>query len=320
MDVNITLAHLKEWHQQLHALIPELGLTNAADLPKVKRETVRALVFELHRDIENLEEILSKELFDEGVVGKEANTTLLRYYRQHVAPEKADIAKLFEALDPGAFELFKLLDCPGDRITVSGDICRTFQAGLEKIDEIVQEFPELEDSFLVDDAWSVFTSNLIRFDPDKWVVNARALQPVLTVRSPSMLPVHIKVRLGEVYRSFIFDNSLAVIALARSALEYAILDNCQKWNIDPTHKVTVPKPAERFKPLDTLIEEVGMHLPHLISDMDFLRTQGNEIIHPKTKKESNERLLQRGEVARECVLKLTSVVEELYLLVAGASG
>jgi len=303
MDINERLAYIKENHDQLLSILPNVNLNNATDLPEGKKNAVSDIVYMLYRDIGNLEDKLSDRLHDNGDIGTEVNGNLLAYYQQNVIPEKEEITKIFEALNPELYQLFCLLDEPGSRLTKNKDVRRTFEVGIEKIVELVQEYPEFEDTFLVGCAKNILSSELIRFEPDKWLINAKELKTVLTARSTDILTVHIRTRLKELYRSYIFENWVSVITTSRSILEYAIRDNCHKWKIS----------LERNKNLETLVDDISQYKPELVDDMDFLREKGNRFIHPEKTTESKEDLFRRKDIARQCVIKIKSVVEELYL-------
>ena len=149
--------------------------------------------------------------------------------------------------------------------------------------------------------------------PDNWTDNAKLLRPIITGRKSDILPVHVKFRLEELYRSFIFENWLSVVSLSRSMLEYAILDNCHKWDIQPKYKVTYPREEDRDKDLKTLIEEISQHEKGLFRPMDSVRDTGNQVIHPKKTKMSKATLFERRELARKCIEDLTHSIEVLYL-------
>ncbi len=311
MEINQRLALLKEWHQKFSSLVGDAGASALSTISESQKSVLKDLAYKLYRDIENLEAHLSESMFDEGAIETQAEPNLLRYYRENIVGDKELIAEVFEETDPGSYDLFLLLDSPEGRRTSSGHVFRAFEVGLEKMDELLEECPEFEDAFLVRDAWGVLGSNLIKFAPDNWIENGKLLKPILTGRKSDILPVHVKFRLEEIYRSFIFENWLSVVSLSRSALEYAILDNCHKWGIQPKYKVTYPREEERDKDLKTLIEEISSHKKELYGPMDAVRDAGNQIIHPK--KTNRDTLLQRRELARKCIGDLTYSIEVLYL-------
>jgi len=311
MEINQRLALLKEWHKEFVALVDERG-TNVLTT-EAQRAVVKGLAYKLYRDIGKLEDQLSESMHEEGDVEAQADPSLLRYYRGNIVGDKAIISKIFEQTDPDLFDLFQLLDNPEGRRTKLGHVLRTFEVGLEKMDELIETCPEFEDTFMVQVAWSILESKLIKFSPDNWIENAKLLKPVMTGRKSPILPVHVKLRLEEIYRSFVFENWLSVVSLSRSTLEYAILDNCHKWDVNPKYKVTYPREEERDKNLKTLIKEISEHKQELYGRMDAVRDAGNQIIHPKKTKISKATLFERRELAKKCIEDLTHAIEVLYL-------
>jgi len=307
MNINRRLADLKSWHCQLRtrlsdeADVENIG-TKLTSLSPESRLVLKDLSLKLYRDIQNLHDELSSDLLESGEVNRRADPSLLAYYRQKIAPDVNDISTVFETLDPSRFALFQLLQDPSGRRTALGHVYRTFEAAIEKMDTLVEDWPEHHEHFLVDSAWEILTSRLIRFEPDHWIERTRQLRSVLTRRA-DLLPVQIRLRLVEVYRSYVFGNWLSVIVLARSVLEYSILDNCSRLRIDPT----------RRKTLKVLINEVAEQFPRLKRHMNYLRTKGNEAVHPKETEDSKQRPDSQQKVAKKCVEYLTAIVEELYL-------
>lgn len=180
------------------------------------------------------------------------------------------------------------------------------------MEKMVENNPELECSFPLSSANEILDSKLIEFDPDEWLDNVGELYPVRTSRNGAEIPIQAKQRLVEIYRSYTFGNWLSVLALARSALEYVILDNLHKFNISATHEITRPKSEIKLKKLSHLIEEVGEILPELMLPMEEIRDYGNDYIHPKKSKYSKEALFQKKEKAKICLRHLRQVVEGLY--------
>lgn len=310
MKVNQRLALLKEWHKSFRSLINGIDPDSLSTLSGDQQNVLKDIVHKLHRDIRNIKGLLSDSLFEEGSVMFQADPDLIRYYRENIIRDEELIAIIFEKTNSDLFELFRLFDSPG-RLQL-GHISRTFQVGMEKMDQLLEEYPEFEDEYMVEHAWDLMDSELIRFEPDKWIENSRLLQPIMTDKQ-QRLPVHVRFRLEELYRSFIFENWLAAISLSRATLEYAILDNCHKLGIEPKYTITYPKEQERAKDLKVLIDEISEYNNELSGFMDFIRDEGNQVIHPKKTTMSREKLFERKDSARKCIEKLTHVIEALYL-------
>ena len=244
MQVNQHLALLKQEHERFRNLTSGIEPDSLSALSVDQQKVLKAIVGNLYKGIWNIKRMKSDSVFEEGKVMFKADPALIRYYRENITADEDKIAVIFGQTNPDEFWLFELLDGPG-RLE-DKHVFRTFIAGLEKMSELCEEYPEYQDEYLVDHAWDVINSPLIDFTPDKWIENSRLLQPIMTM-TDKRLPVHVKSRLKELYRSYVFDNFLAVISLARATLEYAILDNCNKFSIEPKQKVTYPKEKLRYK-------------------------------------------------------------------------
>ena len=309
MNINQRLTDLKNWHCRLRHISDKADIADieakVASLSPESQLALKDLSLNLYRDIQNLHDELSSDLLESCEVNHRGDPDLLAYYTQNIAPDRNLISTIFKALDPSRFDLFQLLQDPSGRRTARGHVHDTFVAAIEKMDILVDDLPEQHEHFLVDSAWKILTSCLIRFEPDQWLERTTQIRSVLTKRA-DLLPVQIRFRMVEVYRSYIFGNWLSVIVLARSVLEYSIMDNCSRLEIDPTLS------KDSWKSLAVLIGDVIEHLPQLNQPMSYLRTKGNEAVHPK-ETEDGKQLDTQQEVAKKCVEYLIAIVEELYL-------
>jgi hypothetical protein len=302
---------IKQHHAELLAICDPLLVSDIRPKESQKGRYVE-LLKHIKNHIDAIETDFRKGILNEATIQRDIPRDLLEYYKDKILPSQAAIDKAFETLDPDLAELFHLFD---DVLAPSGadGKCKfTFDVAIERMEELVEDNPDLEGSFSVLRANEILDSKLIEFNPDEWLDNAGELYPVRTSRNGAEIPVQAKQRLVEIYRSYIFGNWLSVLALARSALEYTILDNLHKFNISPTYEITTPKHEFKPKKLSHLIEEVGEILPELMSPMEEIRDYGNEYIHPKKSKRSKEALFQKKEKAESCLRHLREVVEGLY--------
>jgi hypothetical protein len=100
---------------------------------------------------------------------------------------------------------------------------------------------------------------------------------------------------------------MAAIALARSVLEYSILDNAKRLGLDPVD----PDNPRRTKKLGELVGELTLTHPGLDESMNYLVSQGNFVMHP----ERGNKILSypaRKAAALKCVDHIRRVTEELY--------
>jgi len=134
------------------------------------------------------------------------------------------------------------------------------------------------------------------FQPDAWVKNAR--YPVTVMQDLGEIPLLVRERVDEIRYSFVFGNWLAVIALSRSLLEYAILDKqCTKKNRAPHG-------------LGYLINCVGKKDPGLAELMSCIKEAGDRVMHRKDAK-AGEHLL-RKDVAEKCFENIAEIIGTLY--------
>jgi hypothetical protein len=192
-----------------------------------------------------------------------------------------------------------------------GRVKATFDEGLQQIYNLIERNPDQEFGFLPDAAYEVFDSKLIAFEPDLWLDRVAELAPIRTERKNALLPVHVRFRLEELFRSYVFGCWLSVFALARALLEYVILDNLHKFDIDrfwPPDR----EGRRREKKLEHLVDDIGSHLPQLKAAMSNLRDYGNKYLHPKPTKLSKESLFQRETAAKDALETVILVTEALY--------
>ena len=167
------------------------------------------------------------------------------------------------------------------------------------------------------------------FDPGAWGKNERALFPIVTKRDIGKIPMHILERLTEVYRSFVFGNWIAAVALSRCLLEYAIVEQGdvlgidvyetrkKKWVrrfVDFIKRVALGEVStdekKRVRRLVDLIKDVKKTRPKLAPRMNQIRNAGNRVMHPPKKNE--ERKLPGEDDAKKCYDNIREIITVLY--------
>jgi len=263
--------------------------------------------------LDSVEGIEQSLLLNEGRVQSYVPEAMLTFVREHMKPQMAHIKAALDHLDPDSKELrdffYEFDRTCGARFSVRG----SFEEGLEQIYQLLDRNPEWGDDhpFVPEKVREILESKLISFEPDAWLGRAHEILPIRTTRSNVDLPMHVRVRLEELYRAYVFGLWLSVLGLCRSILEYAILDNLHKYNIDPSWAPD-REGSRKEKKLSHLVDEVTGHSPNLKKPMDRLRDLGNEYLHPKKSRVSKESLLQRESAARTAMSTLVQVVEDLY--------
>jgi len=271
------------------------------------------LLKNVKKHIDIIETEFKKDVLGNAFVQRDIPRDVLEFYKDSVLPNLPAIDHAFEILDPSLADLLRLFDGVLVPSGAKGKVRSTFDVAIERMENLVNDNPDFEASFMVSRAYEILDSKLIDFEPDEWLDNAGELYPIRTARKGADIPVHARYRIVEIYRSYVIGNWLSVLALSRSTLEYAILDNLHKYKISPTYETTIPVGKQKPKKLSHLIEDIAGVLPEIETSMEKIRDYGNEYIHPKKTKRSKEALFQRKEKAKDCLLHLRNVIEILYL-------
>jgi hypothetical protein len=149
------------------------------------------------------------------------------------------------------------------------------------------------------------------FQPDEWLRNADEIEPVLGDAAEQRIPSNIRIRLKELYRSFILGNYLSTIALARAVLEYALVDRSSSIGINPLSDD--PHYPNRTRPLGMLVEDASEKRPELKLDMESIVDAGNKTLHPRKR---DKLVLLPGalrDLALTSINSVRGVVVHLYL-------
>jgi hypothetical protein len=313
MDVQAELAIAKQSFEAMISLCePRLVV---AWTPSNEQRTAYVRFAEQSLDgLSRLEQIERRRLLNEGIVQSFVPEGILTFIREQMKPRVREIIAALDSLDPEG-KLFRELMYDFEPATGPSFAVRcTFEEGVQQIYQLLERNPDWEDdhSFVPDTAVEVLDSKLINFEPDEWLKRAGEILPIRTSKRDVALPMHLRMRLEELYRAYVFGCWLSVLGLCRSILEYAILDNLHKWKIEQLW------PPERDgkrkeKKLGYLIEEVSLCLPQIKEPMERLRNYGNEYLHPKKSRVSKESLLDRQPAAKQAMAALIPVVESLYL-------
>ena len=274
--------------------------------------------------LENIDDILKKtstdDFFDNLIclylTGSEIDATRRKsmIFSSHDDPDKGPFFgeyPLFGFLESGIRRMWNRVDENGMSIW-EGEIGFEPNTGEDYDYEFRPHHMGLHDyKQLLDTVETFLYSDIIKFEPDNWMKNSKLLRAIMVGRK-SHLPADIKSRLLEVFRSFIFENWLSVIALSRSTLEYALVSAWRKeWG-------TQPRDEKGDLNLRDLIQVARRHDPALGNLMDFIRKEGNKALHRKEKAKIWKELEQvwspnKQDEAKDCIEKLIRVMEMIYL-------
>jgi len=315
MDYHPDLALSKQAFDQLCDLCKPEHVQTWQPTPE-QRATYIQLAERVLESLARLETLEKRRLLKEGRLQNVIPDTLLTFVREQLRPWARALRDALDHLDPdpGNKLLRELLLDIGPPRGARGCVQATFEEGLQQMYQLIDRNSDEwgdDHPFMPDSAYEVLDSKLIQFDPDAWLDRAGELRPIRTHKTNLVLPSHVRLRLEELYRAYVFGLWLSTFGLSRAILEYAILDNLHKFGIDPAW------PPERDgsrkgKKLSLLIDELGKHLPQHQESMTFLRDCGNDYLHPR-KDKVNNLLFQRQPSAKEAVEKLVKVVEAIYL-------
>lgn len=310
MDQHAQAAILRQEFEQLCALREPEKVKEWQPTTEQRLVYAKLLDSILNRS-DNYRAAEKRQLLQGGQVQVDVSDAAFAFFHDQLEPRIPALKKAYEFIDPDGAELYALLeglDMPGG---AKGRVRATFDEGLQQIYSLIDRNPDQEFGFLPDVAYEVLDSKLVAFEPDVWLDRAAQLAPVRTERKNALLPIHVRFRLEELFRAYVFGCWLSIFALARALLEYAILDNLHKFDVDrlwPPNR----EGKRREKTLEHLIADIGRHLPQLEAPMSNLRAYGNEYLHPKPSKLSKEGLFQREKAAKDALETVISVIESLY--------
>jgi hypothetical protein len=311
MSYHAELTLIKQNFEQLLALCDPISASDwrPTDSQRLAYVQLAERVLGAIDRVRNLER---RKLLKEGQPQEYVPHSILFYIRDQVDPRVSALKETLDRLDPDGADVRRLLD-ELDRFTCP--VNQTFETGIEQVRELIDRNPDMDfDSWLhPDTACEVIDSSLISFDPDSWLDRARELVPIRTHKKDVLLPSHVRLRIEELNRAYIFGCWLSVLALSRAILEYAVLDNIHKFEIKPTWPAVGRDQKGKAKKLADLIEDLAPHVPALSKGMDKLRDYGNDYMHPKKSQMSKETLFQCKSAAQDAVKTVVDVVEGLYL-------
>jgi len=262
--------------------------------------------------LDKVSRLENRQLLNESHLQSFIPESMLMFVREQMKPRVNSLRAALDHFDPNGKFFRDAMEEMGRTSGINGLVKSTFETGLQQIYELIDRNPDIDYKLFPDAAYEVFDSKLIDFKPDDWLDRVGELLPIRTNKSNVTLPGHMRLRLEELYRAYVFGCWLSVLGLSRAILEYAVLDNLHKFRIDPSWPEDRNR-KRKDKKLSDLIDELVEYLPQYKEPMERLRDYGNKYIHPKTSKVSKESLFQRQPAAKEVVSTLAEVVEGIYL-------
>ena len=160
------------------------------------------------------------------------------------------------------------------------------------------------------------------FNPNEWVANEKDLSPIIVSHDLEDISRDIRLRVEEIYQSFIFGNWMAVIALSRSLLEYSIVDQHDLLQIKEKDLYIKDSHGEKkrkrqqLRSLGELIADVKGQHAGLREDMRQINKSANKVLHtppPSNNPFENVRgFPSKQPAAKECIDAIVKIVSALY--------
>lgn len=311
MDYHAELALIKQHFERLLAMHDPALTTNwhPGEGQRIAYVELADRVLDALTRVRNLEK---RKLLRQGQSQEYVPDSILVYIRDQVDPRVNALKVSLDLLDPEGVDIRHILDEIA-KTSSSHSVNSTFEMGIEQVRDLIDRNPDRDFGLVPDIACEVIDSPLISFDPQAWLDRAAELAPIRTHKKGVLLPSHVRLRIEEMNRAYVFGCWLSVLTLARAIAEYAILDNLHKFNVLPMWPPLGREQRGKSKKLSHLIEELEPHLPLLAKEMNKLREYGNEYLHPKKSQVSKESLFQSKSAATDAMQTVVEVVEGLYL-------
>lgn len=198
-----------------------------------------------------------------------------------------------------------------------------FESAFSYLKEIAREFLEDQHGTRVDDdddehrarnnhlagLMSIF-DNLLRKDyfvPAYWEENEKELFPVIVTHPIQNIPKHVKKRMQEIYRSFIFGNWMSVLALSRCLLEYALIHRKSLLEQRSGREIEVRDATTGWtKKIGDLASIAAEAFPELDESMKIVIEYGNYVMHPYHKTIPSKNMAKHG------IDEISKIIETLY--------
>ena len=302
-----------------------LSLSDFVLLPEAARERIRDLAAGLVREIKLADEKLIQFKLRSELPITRADKNEIKFFEDNVLPHifKLDV---LASDDP---ELILELEKIFDGIDLSNDGGNHNPPDIYKltllrtINELLCQEPEQEDgdelvSLYADDLdFEVLRSlrlliNSKYFDPQGWMERGKKASLLFSSQDAMKYPMRIRGRVAEAYNAYVSGYNFACIATCRSLLEYVLVDRARsnkKWKFDP---YDIKSNGEReLKSLYELCENISNISPNLDAKLNFIRLNGNRVLHASSNSKKEE-FPPQSKTAEQCLKDTFEVIEELY--------
>lgn len=247
-----------------------------ADLQKDDVDLLRDLVPPIVDDYDELRNLLRRRVRDASrLTGLKPAEQ--RYFAEVIEPRESVFSRislwsLFNSMDNDAEWLRRELKAVKEQVSYPerDSILKTFDIGLARIENDEDTLRDYDwfDELDLEGARELVESKM--FCPDLWHEHAESIRPVLLGKHPAVSN-QLRLRLDDLYKSYILGQYLSGIAMARSVLEYALATWAKKQGFD-----------DRELHLESLIKLVTDKERSLSEDrLNIVRLNGNAIMHPE---------------------------------------
>ena len=163
-----------------------------------------------------------RQLLREGQVQVDVSDSAFKFFHDQLEPRIPALKKAYDTIDPGGAELYRLLEGIGAPGGANGRLRATFDEALQQVYNLIDRNPDQDFGLLPDTAYEVLDSKLIAFEPDSWLDRAGELAPIRTERKNALLPVHVRFRLEELFRAYVFGCWLSVFRSVSMTLRHRV--------------------------------------------------------------------------------------------------
>lgn len=303
--LNMTLAIARQQFDELLRLVSIDELRDFKLGEKIKRNRIKELLESLNKALATIEVELRTET---DIPVTQIGASHIKFFREYLEPNTTILRRAYwECI--GLRDLFESIDDYQPQHS-NHPVREAIAWGLGRWRDMLDD-DELEDwnsrGFAIDSALE--TVMLPWFTPDSWRENMTMLRPVLLDRSPQQVPFHVRHRLMEIYRAFMFGLWMSSIALCRSLLEYSLKETAPKWDIERTKSDCRGEQVD--KSMKDLCNEFSTHFPALSDSLEQVRSDGNRIMHAKKGNVTEYPKILRKE-ALNCIRSMRHSLETIY--------
>ncbi len=307
-----------------------LELEEFIALPEGDKAQIKKMALHLVKTIKAIEQNLQRvKLNSEFPVIKATPSGELNFFKDEVSPNLLKLEHLASD-DPEIALSFKDLFAGGLGLSKSGvkntqkPLDRYKRDLLSLVLEIYQQIPGDGDDDYYNDCYEITINpdsiNLAcllealvcieskYFQPMQWLERCEQVKLLQSHRDIDKFPDRIRRRIAEAFDAYISGYNYACIATCRALLEYVLVDRAKsdtKWRFDPNGR----NRNQKFKSLFKLSSEITKIEPSLKGDLEFIREQGNIVLHAQ---DEEEEFPPQSKIARGCLTSIFNIIETLY--------